>query len=140
MSDRNVTAQEHLGKLINAGEIDRLGEVFAADVVDHDPAPDQQPGLEGIQQFFHTLGAAFPDAEMAVDALVSDGEHVSIAYRVTGTHQGEFLGVPATGRRIESRGLQIGRFQDGKIVERWGSSDELGILKSIGAQVAPAQQ
>ena len=52
---------------------------------------------------------------------------------LTGTHQGDFLGVPATGKPIEIRGMQIGRFEDGKMVERWGSSDELGILKQIGA-------
>ncbi len=138
MSDQNVAAQQHLGELINAGEFDRLGEVFAANVVDHDPAPGQAPGVEGIQQFFTGLAAAFPDAQLEADALVADGDHVSLAYRVTGTHKGDFLGVPPRGERIEARGLQIGRFEDGKIVERWGSTDELGILKSIGAQVGPA--
>ncbi len=140
MTDQNVAAQQHLGELINAGEFDRFGEVFATDVVDHDPAPDQGPGLAGIQRFFKTLGAAFPDAHLAVDALVADGDHVSLAYRVSGTHEGDFLGVPATGQKIEARGLQIGRFQDGKIVERWGSTDELGILQTLGAQVEPAGQ
>jgi predicted ester cyclase len=50
------------------------------------------------------------------------------------------LVIPPTGRKIEARGLQIGRFEDGKIVERWGSSDELGILKALGADVAPVER
>lgn len=57
---------------------------------------------------------------------------LAIAYTVTGSHQGDFLGIPATGRRISARGMQIARFQDGQIVERWCSSDQLGILQQIG--------
>ena len=53
---------------------------------------------------------------------------------MTGTHQGDFMGVPATGKRVSARGMQIGRFEDGKMVERWGSSDELGILKQLGVE------
>lgn len=66
--------------------------------------------------------------------MVADDTHVSIAYTLTGTHEGEFQGVPATGKRIEVRGVQIGRFEDGELVERWGSTDELGIMRQIGAE------
>lgn len=132
--EQNLAAQEHLGELINSGAFDRLGEVFATDVVDHDPAPGQAPGVAGIQAFFTTLGSAFPDAQLAVDSIVADDDNVAIAYRVSGTHQGSFQGVAPTGRRIEARGLQIGRFEDGRIVERWGSTDELGILTQLGTQ------
>lgn len=133
--EQNIKAQEHLGLLVNSGAFDRLGEVFAVDAVDHDPAPGQGPGAEGFRQFFTQLGTAFPDAQIEPQSLVADDEQVAIAYTLTGTHQGDFLGVAATGRRIEVRGVQVGRFADGKIVERWGSSDELGILEQIGASV-----
>lgn len=132
----NLAASQHLGELVNAGAFDRLGEVFAPGVVDHDPAPDQGPGVEGFRNFFTTLAAAFPDAHIDVDATVADDEQVAIAYRLTGTHQGDFLGVAPTGRRMEARGVQLARFQDGKIIERWGSSDELGILRQLGAELA----
>ena len=72
---------------------------------------------------------------MDVEHLVADENNVSIAYTVTGTHQGDFMGVPPTGRKIRARGVQIARFADGKMVERWGSSDQLGILEQIGASV-----
>ena len=68
--------------------------------------------------------------------MVADDENVAIAYMLAGIHQGDFQGVPSSGRRIEVRGMQIARFREGRMVERWGSSDELGILKQIGA--APA--
>jgi len=64
--------------------------------------------------------------------MVADDANVAIAYTLTGTHQGDFNGIAPTGKTIEVRGLQIGRFEDGKIVERWGSSDELGILQQFG--------
>ena len=55
-----------------------------------------------------------------------------MAYTITGTHNGPLSGIPPTGKKVKARGMQIARFKDGKIVERWGSSDELGILKQIG--------
>jgi steroid delta-isomerase-like uncharacterized protein len=109
---------------------------FADDAVDHDPAPDQGPGREGFREFFTTLATAFPDAHIEAEQLVADDDHVCIAYTLTGTHEGEFHGVPPAGNEIEVRGVQIGRFEDGQIVERWGSSDELGILKQLGVEPA----
>lgn len=134
--ETNIAAQEKLGAIVNAGEFDRLGEVFAPDVVDHDPAPGQGPGPEGFRTFFTALAEAFPDAHLDVDALVADENFVTIAYRLTGTHQGDFHGVAGTGRKIEARGVQVARFNgEGQIVERWGSTDELGILTQLGVRV-----
>ncbi len=64
--------------------------------------------------------------------MVADDENVAMAYTITGTHKGDFHGVAPTGKKIEARGMQIARFEDGRITERWGSSDELGIFKQLG--------
>ncbi len=136
--EANIAAQEHLAESINAGDIDGAVETFAEDAVDHDPAPGQGPGREGFKGFFQTLAGAFPDAHIAPAHMVADEEHVCIAYTLTGTHEGDFNGIVATGRKIEVRGVQIGRFEDGKIVERWGSSDELGILQQLGVDPTAA--
>jgi predicted ester cyclase len=63
---------------------------------------------------------------VTVDRLVQTETDIAIAYAIHGTHQSEFAGIAPTGRAITARGMQIARFEDGKIVERWGSSDELG--------------
>ena len=131
--EANIAGQEHLAEHINSGDIDMAVESFAEDAVDHDPAPGQGPGRDGFRTFFQTLASAFPDARIEPAHMVADEEHVAIAYTLTGTHQGEFMGVAPTGNRIEVRGVQIGRFEDGKIVERWGSSNELGIMQQLGA-------
>jgi steroid delta-isomerase-like uncharacterized protein len=128
----NIAATERLGNAINSGNLNALHEVFASTVVDRDPASDQGRGPEGFIHFFTGFRAAFPDLNIAVEQLVADDDNVAITYTITGTHQGDFLGVPATGRQIKARGVQIARFQNGLIVERWGSSDQLGILQQIG--------
>lgn len=133
--EQNIATQQRMGELVNQGAFDRLGEVLAPEVVDHDPAPDQSPGVDGFTTYFTGLASSFPDAHLDVDTTVADDEQVAIAYRLSGTHQGEFQGVPATGRRVEVRGVQIARFRDGKIVERWGATDLLGILEQVGAEV-----
>jgi steroid delta-isomerase-like uncharacterized protein len=129
----NIAAQQKMGEAVNKGNLDVFHEVFAANVKDHDPAPDQDPGPQGFIAFFTDMRTAFPDLKVAVEDMVADDEQVAIAYTITGTHQGNFLGIPATGKKIEARGVQIAKFKDGKIVERWGSSDELGMLKQIGS-------
>jgi steroid delta-isomerase-like uncharacterized protein len=128
----NIAATEHLGAAVNSGNLNALREVFAPTVVDRDPASDQSPGPEGFIQFFTGFRAAFPDLNISVEQLVANDDNVAIAYTITGTHQGDFLGIPATGRAIKARGVQIARFENGQIVERWGSSDQLGILQQIG--------
>jgi steroid delta-isomerase-like uncharacterized protein len=128
----NTETQKKMGEAINKGKLDAFHQIFAPDVVDHDPAPDQAEGPEGFIQFFTEFREAFPDLSIAVDHTVADEDNIALAYTARGTHKGNFMGIPATGRKIKIRGMQIARFENGKIVERWGSSDELGILKQIG--------
>jgi len=137
--ENNIAAQESLANNLNAGNIDAAVESFAENAVDHDPAQGQGPGRSGFRQFFSTLATAFPDAQIKPEHMVADDQHVSIAYTLTGTHQGEFMGVTATGKLINVRGVQIGRFESGQIVERWGSTDELGIMQQIGAEPLAAK-
>lgn len=131
--ESSIQATEKFGELVNGGRFDAFPEVVAPDCHDHDPAPGQHMGPEGYQVFFTQLRSAFPDMQVEVKKLVADGDSVAFACTLTGTHQGDFNGHKPTGKAIKVRGMQIGRFVDGKMVERWGSSDELGILKQIGA-------
>ena len=128
----NIAAQEAFGEAINTGQLERLRDLVAQHSVDHDPAPDQEPGPEGFIGFFSDMRAAFPDMHVEVEHLVADDDNVAFAYTLTGTHDGPFQGHDATGKKIEVRGMQISRFADGLLVERWGSSDELGIMSQLG--------
>jgi steroid delta-isomerase-like uncharacterized protein len=131
--EENVAAQRRAVEHLNNGDIDSAVELFAADCVDHDPAVGQSPGRDGFREFFSALASAFPDAHFEPEYLVADNDNVCVAYRITGTHKGLFQTIAPTNKRIDVRGMQIGRFENAQIVERWGSTDQLGIMQQIGA-------
>jgi len=134
--EANIAAQTRFGEAVNTGNFDAFNDVVAPDSVDHDPAPGQVPGPAGFRQFFTELRTAFPDLELSVAHMVADDDNLAFAYTVKGTHRGVFMGFAPTGKRIEVRGMQISKFANGKLVERWGSSDQLGMLQQLG--LAPA--
>ncbi len=130
--DTNIAAQEKFGEGINTGNVSVFGDVVREDCVDHDPAPGQGPGPAGFMQFFTELRTAFPDLSVEVEHLTATDDDVALAYTASGTHQGPLMGHEGTGKRVQFRGVQIGRFEDGQLVERWGSSDQLGMLTELG--------
>ncbi len=132
--DTNIAAQEKFAEGVNSGNFDVFDEVIDPDVVDHDPAPEQGPGPQGFKDMFRAMRAAFPDLQVTPEHMTATEDDVALAYTIAGTHQGDFLGVAPTGRKITARGVQIGRFENGKLAERWGSSDQLAILQQFGAE------
>lgn len=138
-SETNIAALERMAEMINTGNLDAFDEVVDEVAVDHDPAPGQKRGPEGFKDFFTTLRDAFPDLQLAPVTIVADDAHVAMAYTITGTHQGEFQGIAPTGKQISARGVEIVKFREGKLIERWGSSDEVGILKQLGMTMEPPE-
>ena len=119
---KNVEATTRFSEEIQKGNLDIIGETFAPDFVDHDPAPDQGEGAEGLRGFWASFRTASPDLEIQVDELVADDGKAAIAYTVSGTHQGDFEGHPPTGKRMSVRGLQLTRIEDGMVMESIASS------------------
>ncbi|MFF9158225.1 ester cyclase [Streptomyces sp. NPDC014846] len=129
----NIAAQTAFGEAVVAGDLDALDVIVAPNAVDHDPAPGQGPGPDGYEAMFGELRSAFPDLHVRVEHLMATDDELAFAYVITGTHLGPLMGRPATGRKVSYRGMQISRFDgDGKLVERWGGSDELGMLRQLG--------
>jgi predicted ester cyclase len=83
------------------------------------------------------MRTAFPDLKAELAALVADDESIAFAYTLSGTHKGPLMGIPATGKKVSIRGVQLSKFRDGKMVERWGSSDQLGMLQQLGVTAIP---
>jgi len=120
--------------LINAGDIDGFGELLAEDFVEHEETPGLDPTKEGVKQFFHMYKAAFPDLRMEAQDVLMSGDKVVARARATGTHQGEFLGMPATGKHVDVQLIDIIRFDDdGLAREHWGLFDALAMLQQLGA-------
>ncbi len=109
-----------------------VDQYIAADVVEHNPSPGQGPGLEGVKQMFGEMYTAFPDLSATVDLMISEGDMVTARITMSGTHSGDFAGMPATGKKFSISGIDTLRIANGQIVERWGNFDEVGMMQQLG--------
>ena len=122
---------------INAGDIAGFGDLVADDFVEHQAWPGFPATKEGTLEFFRTLLVAFPDFRMTVEDLIAGGDKTVARVRITGTHKGEFMGVPPTARRVDVQLIDIMRFDDaGLVCEHWGVADMLSLMQQLG--VVPA--
>jgi steroid delta-isomerase-like uncharacterized protein len=130
----HAATMRHIYELISAGEIDAFGEHVADDFVEHEETPGLEPTQEGVKQLFHMYRAAFPDLRMVAEDVLASGATVVARVRATGTHQGELMGMPATGKRVDVQLIDIIRFgEDGLAHEHWGVLDALGMMQQLGA-------
>lgn len=123
--------------VLNGGKLDLVDELVTPDyalTVIGFPGPLDRDGHKGMVA---GLRAAFPDWEETVAELVSDGDRVVARVVGRGTHRGEFMGIPATGRTVELVSVNIDRIVDGRIAERWLLPDTFGLLQQLGAVPAP---
>ena len=105
---------------------------YNADFTDHDPAAGQPAGPSGPAWFWEQFGRSFTDIEREVIETIVTPTHLVTIMNLSGTHTGEFLGHAPTGKRFTVRNVQVLGFRDGKASDRWGSTDELGILQQLG--------
>lgn len=121
-----------MDEVMNAGNLSVLDEVTHPDVIDHTMPPEMPAGREGVKATLAMYRTAFPDMHFALEDIIVEGDRVATRYIMTGTHQGEFMGIPATGRRISVGGIDIMRFRDRKVAERWAQDDSLSMLQQLG--------
>jgi predicted ester cyclase len=119
-------------EVLNRGEIGLLDDLVADDHIEHGPLGNHC-GLEGIRRDLMTCRIAFPDLRYEIVDLVAEGDLVARRFEATGTHLGEWLGTPPTGRRVRVAGLAIDRIAAGKLAETWNNVDLFGLLRQIGA-------
>lgn len=105
----------------------------APSFVRHDPGlPFEVRGPEGVRQLADALLPGIPDMELPIEDLVAEGEKVLARLRVKGTHRGELMGLPATGKRIDIAVLDLFQIRDGVLIEHWALLDNLGMLRQLG--------
>ena len=119
-------------EVLGRGDFATLNALAAPDCADHAASAGSTPCPEAITQFLVPWRAAFPDLAVAVDDLVAAGDRVAARWTLGGTHRGEFLGRPPTGRRVAVAGMELYRLADGRIVERWAVVDLAGLLEQLG--------
>ena len=124
-------------ELINAGDIDAFADLLSDDFVEHEELPGLAPSKDGVRTFFRMQLAAFPDMRMDVADIIAEGDKAVARVRYSGTHRGEFQGMPATGKRFDVQLVDIFGFgPDGRVTEHWGVLDLMTMMQQLG--VVPA--
>jgi steroid delta-isomerase-like uncharacterized protein len=109
-----------------------IDEVVEPDVVIRTPLPIDATGAQALKQVWAVLLRAFPDLHVAAEDVIAEGDKVVCRNTVTGTHQGEYMGLPPTGRSITYNEIFIFRFAGGRIAETWGVVDVLSQMRQLG--------
>ena len=122
-------------ELWDTGNLALADEVLAADFVDH-AHPEFSPGPASVKQAVADFRAAFPDARVTIEQMISEGDTVALRLVLRGTHQGNFAGFPPTGKQAVLYGMDFIRIANGKLVELWNSADTLNWVLQLGATVS----
>lgn len=122
------------------GNFDVFEELFADDFIDHTPQPGTTPNKAGVRKLYTYLRAAFPDFHAEIHRQLADGDRVTTYKTYHGTHEGPFLGVAPTHRRIHFETVEVMRVQNGKITDHWGVGNLLSLMQQIGGWISPAER
>jgi steroid delta-isomerase-like uncharacterized protein len=132
MSEDNKALAQRSWEIVSQRNPDLLEEVYAVDIVWHEPDQDVQ-GLEEAKQFYSMYLSAFPDLNATVEDVIAEGDKVVTRWTIRGTHQGEIEEFgPPTGKQVEIKGITIHRIEGGKIVEEWERYDNLSVMRQLG--------
>ena len=117
--------------VMNKGNFDVMDELVHPNYVYRNP-DEEVHGTEALKAFLAGYHSAFPDLRMAIDELIVADDIAVIFFTLTGTHEGQFMGIPPTGKEMRVHGVVRSRFEDGRIVEEWEVLDQLAILTQLG--------
>lgn len=128
--------RRYLEQVIGKGQADLIGEFLAEGIELH--GAGLAPGLPAVAQWVAAMIAALPDRKLTINDVVAEGDKVTVRTTLTGTHQGEMEGIPATGKTASIPGITIFRMDKGKIAEGWVLNDHLSLMQQLG--VIPTAQ
>jgi steroid delta-isomerase-like uncharacterized protein len=136
--DNKARIRTFIDRVLTAGEIDATGDYFHSDVVEEVPFPGQGPELDGLKETLTRIRQAFPDSQWRVEEQMAEDNRVLTRILWSGTHQGEFLGIPATNRVVRVWGMVIDRFEGGKVKSTRILLDTLSLMQQLGVvPIAP---
>jgi predicted ester cyclase len=134
LSDENKDIALRLfHEVLNAHSLARCDDLYDPNYVPHSLPPGFSPDREGVKQYHSQYFQAFPDMHLSVDYMIAEGDWVAVRYTGTGTHQGDLLGIPPTGRQVTASAVLTLRIVDSRILEDWLDGDKLGLLQQLGA-------
>jgi steroid delta-isomerase-like uncharacterized protein len=130
--DAYTIARRFAEDLWGKGDFALVDQLLAPDLVEHTGFLMPKPGLDGHKETLAHFRAAFPDWRETAEDVIVDGDLAMVRWSGTGTHQGEILGVPATGKTVTLTGMDVLRIANGKITERWAEINVFGLLQQLG--------
>ena len=137
LEQNKILVRRLLVEDLSQGNLAVADEIIHPDFVDHTNPPGMQHGIEGHKAIGALFRAAFPDLEWRIEDLIAEGDKVVARPTMHGTQRGEFFGIPPTGKAVTMNGVHVLRIAEGKIVEHWGSNDDLGLMRQLGAITGP---
>jgi steroid delta-isomerase-like uncharacterized protein len=135
--ERNKSQVLRVYELLNAGNIEAVGELVSPDYDEHNPLPGQGSGREGVLDRFSMITAGLAP-QFTIEDVIAEGDRVVVRWTNTGTHVAEFAGIPPTGRTFSITGIDIYRLTDGLLCEHWDVVDQLSMLGQLGVLPAAA--
>ena len=129
--DNATIVRDFVDEVITQGNIEAAAHYVWEDVVEQVPLPGQGPGIDGLKDILRAMRAGFPDIVFSIQEQIAEDDKVASRFEWTGTHNGEFLGIPATGRPVRVWGIVIDRLEDGRIKDTRIIMDTLGLMAQL---------
>jgi predicted ester cyclase len=140
ISDENKAIAGRLfDEVLNKHSLAPCDELYDPNYVPNSLPPGFSPDREGVKQYHRQYFQAFPDMHLTIEGMIAEGDWVAVRYTGRGTHQGELMGIPRTGKQVTASAVLTLRIVDGRIVEDWLDGDKLGLLQQLGALPSSAQ-
>ena len=133
MADYKALAQRWFTEVMNEGKLEVINEICSQDFVDHDPLPGTSPDLAGLKDFVTHVRSAIPDIETTAEDILVEGDRLAVRSTIRGTHKGDFMGIPASGKKVEVSNYDFVRFENDQAAEHWGTIDSAALMEQIGA-------
>jgi len=132
VADLKALMKRFNDEVMSQGKMEVIDEIVSEDLIEH-AAPEGIPAnREGVKIFVKTFRDAFPDMKATTVAVVVEGDEAWMQSTITGTHKGEFMGIPPTNKSFEITAFDRVKFKDDKAIEHWGAEDDMGMMTQLG--------
>ncbi len=136
MDKNKKTLHRFYDEVLNQGNIDLIDELATSDYIEHDPLPGQGEQLQGLKDRVNAILKGL-SPKFTIEDVVAEGDKIVVRWTNSGTNNGEFMGMPPTGKSFTIAGIDILRFENGKMAEHWHVVDQLGMLMQLGIVSLP---
>lgn len=137
-ADLKTLTRRFYDDVMVGGNLDLIDELVHDEFIEHEEFPGLPPGKESIRFFVTTMREAFPDLTTTIEDIIVEDNKVVSRLRFSGTHRGEFGGIPPTGKKIDVQAIDIVAYRDGKLIEHWGVTDQMAMMQQLGVIEEPA--